>query len=59
MYFSEIYSIFFSRWLLLYFIPLREVGDLYAPPCTTLIFSRFILALGCSQFLQVNAVIYR
>ena len=24
---------FFSRWLISYFIPLRKVGDLYAPPC--------------------------
>jgi len=45
MYFSEMYSIFFSRWLLSYFIPLRKVGDLYAPPCILLIENIVVLWL--------------
>ena len=33
LYFSEIYSIFFLDGFFHIFIPLRKVGDLYAPPC--------------------------
>jgi hypothetical protein len=37
--FQKYIQFFFSRYLLSFFIPLQNMGDLHAPPCTSFLYA--------------------